>query len=289
MSNYGSSSIDENKILYLEEQAKKIRIEIVKMCHIVGEERKAHPAAALSSADIVAALYFDIMKIDPLKPSWSERDRFILSKGHAATVLYAALALRGYFDIGRLKTLRTLNGILQGHPDMKKTPGVDMTSGSLGHGLSAGIGMAIAAKLDRKDYKVFVILGDGECQEGLVWEAAMSAPKFQLSNLIAIIDANGLQSCDEVCKIIPLEPFGTKWVSFGWNIIEIDGHNMRDIISSLEIASNPKNKPTVIIAHTIKGRGVSFMENDNSWHQKAINLEQFKAAISELGGDCTSE
>lgn len=280
-----SSSFDTGKIRFLEEEARKIRMEIIKMTYEVGPERKAHPGPALSSADIVAALFFDIMKTDPSNSKWEDRDRFILSKGHASPVLYAVLANKGYFDKSLLKSFRRVNGMLQGHPDMKGIPGVDMTSGSLGHGLSAGMGMAISAKIDKKDYHVFVILGDGECQEGLVWEAAMSAPKYGLDNLIAIVDFNGFQSCDSVNCTIPLDPFIAKWISFGWNTIEIDGHNMNEIVSALEIAVSHKCKPTVIIAHTVKGKGISFMENDNSWHQKALSSEQFKTAMEELGGE----
>jgi transketolase len=277
--------IDKARVSFLHEQARQIRLDIIEMCYAAGPERKAHPGPALSSADLVAALFFGVMRIDPANPAWDQRDMFILSKGHAAPVLYAALANKGYFDKSQYRSLRRVGGMLQGHPDMKGTPGVDMTTGSLGHGLSAGMGMAISAKIDQTDRHVFVIMGDGECQEGLVWEAAMSAPKYHLDNLIAIVDNNGYQSCESVSDTIPLDPFKAKWVSFGWNVIEIDGHAMSDILGALELAVHHACQPTVIIAHTTKGKGVSFMENDNSWHQKALTRDQYVAAMTELGGE----
>lgn len=275
----------EDDIRSLEEEARKIRIEIAKMAYATGNERRGHPGPALSIADFVAALFFGVMKIDPSNPKWPDRDRFILSKGHASQVLYAALANRGYFPKEELKSFRRIDGMLQGHPDMKGIPGVDMTAGSLGHGLSAGIGMALAARIDKRDYHVFVAMGDGECQEGLVWEAAMAAPSFGLDNLIAIVDLNGWQSCDKVCNTITMEPFVGKWTTFGWNTIEIDGHDMNQIVNALKLGIEHKGKPTVIIAHTVKGKGISFMEHDNSWHQKALTSEQFDVAMSELGGE----
>lgn len=268
----------------LEREARRIRLDIVKMAYETGNERRGHPGPALSVADIVTALFFSIMKIDPSNPRWPGRDRFILSKGHASPVLYAALANRGYFPKDQLGSFRRPDGMLQGHPDMKGTPGVDMTAGSLGHGLSAGIGMALAAKIDRRDYHVFVVLGDGECQEGLVWEAAMSAPHFGLDNLVAIVDLNGWQSCDRVCSTMPLDPLLSKWTSFGWNATEVDGHRMEEIVSALNAAVDGKGKPAVIVAHTVKGKGVSFMEDDNSWHQRALTREEFEAAVSEISG-----
>ncbi len=277
------------KMTRLQDTAREIRKDIVRLVYEAGQSRKGHPGGALSAADIVTALYFDIMNIQPENPAWSDRDRFILSKGHASPVIYAALANRGFFDKDQYPSFRKVNGMLQGHPDMRKIPGIDMTSGSLGHGLSAGIGMALSAKIDKKDFQVFVILGDGECQEGLVWEAVMSAPACGVDNLIAIVDVNRLQSCDLVEATIPLEPFGMKWAAFGWNVMEIDGHTMEEIVSALELAVLRKGQPTVILAHTIKGKGVSFMENDNSWHQKAPNREQFEQAMAELGGEQDDE
>ena len=277
--------IDEKKISYIEERAQRIRIDIVEMAYRAGPERKAHPGPALSAADIVAALYFEILHIDPQQPDWSDRDRFILSKGHAAPVLYAALANRGYFDRSEYASLRCVNGMLQGHPDMRKTPGVDMTAGSLGHGLAAGLGMALSARIDRKTFRTFVLLGDGECQEGLVWEAAMPSAAFGLNHLTAIVDANEWQSCGRVDCTVAIEPLADKWRAFGWNAVEIDGHDVADILHAFESVVAVIDRPTVIIAHTVKGKGVSFMENDNSWHQKAPDRQQYLLALEELGGD----
>ncbi|NJD02712.1 MAG: transketolase [Ruminiclostridium sp.] len=269
----------------LKKKAVEIRKHIVEMCYTVGPERKAHPGSALSIADILAALYFKEMNIDVNHPDKADRDRLILSKGHACPALYSVLYLKGFLTRDELSSFRKINGILQGHPDMKGTPGVDMTAGSLGHGLAAGVGMSIAAKMDKRDYCVYVILGDGECQEGLIWESALVASKYNLKNLVAIIDKNGWQSCDKVQNTMPsLEPFVQKWISFNWNVIEIDGHNMEDIVSALCLARNHNARPTAIIAHTVKGKGVSFMENDNSWHQKALTLCQYEQAVKEIGG-----
>jgi len=279
------SKKNHNKRFFLVgKMARQIRIDIIKMCYEAGPKYKAHPGGALSAADIVAALYFDIMRIDPSNPDWEERDRFILSKGHACPVLYAALANLGYFDKKEYKSLRRVGGMLQGHPDMRRTPGVDMTAGSLGNGLSAGIGMALSARIDKKNYRVFVLLGDGECDEGIVWEGSMTASKYKLDNLVAIIDVNGLQSCGTVKSIMPTVSLIDKWRSFGWNTLEIDGHNVSEILSGLELASSYISKPSVIIAHTVKGKGVSFMENDNAWHQKALSKEQYEQAIKEIKG-----
>lgn len=274
-----------DKIARLEEMARQIRMDIIRMVYEAGPARKGHPGGALSAADIVTALYFDIMRLNPDDPGWPDRDRFILSKGHASPVIYTALANRGFFSKDQYQTFRKVNGMLQGHPDMRKIPGIDMTAGSLGHGLSAGMGIALSAKIDNRDFRVFVLLGDGECQEGLVWEAAMSVPKYKLNNLIAIVDVNRFQSCDWVESTIPLDPFSTKWAAFGWNVLEIDGHNMEEIVSSLELAISEQNRPTVIIAQTVKGKGVSFMENDNSWHQRAPSRELFEQAMAELEGE----
>ena len=275
----------EQRISRLEEFAKQIRIDIVTMTHRAGSARKGHPGGALSAADIVAALYFDIMRIRPEEPDWPFRDRCILSKGHACPVIYAALGILGYFDKKEYASFRKVDGMLQGHPDMKGTPGVDMTAGSLGHGLAAGMGMALAAKIDKTDFRVFVIIGDGECQEGLIWEPAMSAPKYKLDNLITIIDRNRLQSCDWVDATIPLDPLAEKWLAFGWNVIEIDGHAMTEVITALDLATRHNDQPTVIIANTVKGKGVSFMEDDNDWHQKAPSKEQYEQAIAEIRGE----
>jgi transketolase len=257
-----------------------IRKDIVDIAYKAGGP--SHPGPALSCTDIVTALYFKIMNIRPDDPHWEDRDRLILSKGHACPVIYAALAEKGYFDKGWLYTLRQIGSKLQGHPDMNKTPGIDMTSGSLGHGLSAGLGMALALKIKKKKSKVFVILGDGELQEGLVWEAAMAAPRLRADNLIAIVDYNHFQSCGSTEEILPLEPLADKWKAFGWRVLEMNGHNMDDIVNKLEMACMFIGKPTVIIAHTVKGKGVSYMENDNTWHQKTPTEEQYIQAMKEL-------
>jgi transketolase len=267
-------------------KAKEIRKDIIEIAYKA--QGPSHPGGSLSSADIVTALYFKIMKIDPTNPRWKERDRLILSKGHACPVLYSALAERGYFDKSLLSSLRRLNSKLQGHPDMNKTPGVDMTSGSLGNGISVGLGIALGLKISQIQSNVFVILGDGELQEGMVWEAAMAAPRLGLDNLVAIIDYNHLQSCGSIDQIMPLEPLRAKWEDFGWKVFEMNGHNMDDIVNTLEMAAGFKGKPTVVIAHTTKGKGVSFMENDIAWHCKAPTLEQYEQAIRELerAGSC---
>ncbi|MGQ9517195.1 MAG: transketolase [Anaerolineae bacterium] len=265
------------------EELKRIAVEI--RCDIIEmtcEAGAGHPGGSLSAADIVAALYFRIMRIDPQRPDWPDRDRFILSKGHACPVWYAALAERGYFDKSHLRTLRKLDSILQGHPDMRKTPGIDMTAGSLGHGLSAGVGMALAGRLLQKDYHVWVIVGDGEVQEGSIWEAAMAAAKWKLDNLTAILDRNHLQNDDCVDTEMPVEPLADKWRAFGWEVVEIDGHDMEQIVRVLEWARDFRGRPAMIIAHTIKGKGVSFMENQVVWHGKAPCREEAEQALREL-------
>jgi transketolase len=262
------------------EKAREIRKDIIEIAYKA--QGASHPAPALSCADILAALYFKIMKIDPANPRWEERDRFILSKGHACPVLYATLAERGYFDKSLLHTVRRLDSKLQGHPDMNKTPGVDMTSGSLGNGLSAGLGIAMALKFKKIPSNVFVLIGDGELQEGENWEAAMAAPRFGADNLIAIIDYNHLQSCGYTDQILPLEPLRDKWEAFGWKVFEMNGHNMEDIIDKLEMAVCFQGRPTVLIAHTVKGKGVSFMENQVAWHCGIPTPEQYEQALREL-------
>jgi transketolase len=247
--------------------------------------QSGHIGPSLSIADLLSALYFQVMRIDPRNPRWPARDRFILSKGHGCCAWYAALAERGYFPQGELLTFRQLGSRLQGHPDMAKTPGVDMTAGSLGHGLSAGLGVALAARIDRLDYRTYVILGDGEIQEGLVWEAAMAAPQARLDNLVAIIDYNGWQSGGAVGEILPLEPLSEKWKAFGWSAQEIDGHRMESILRAFDLARATQGQPSVIIAHTTKGKGVSFMENDNKWHMTPPTKEEAEAALRELLGE----
>ena len=269
----------------LKETARTLRKSIVEMAYKGGHP--SHPGPALSCADIVAALYFRCMRLGDKKTRVdpeADRDRFVISKGHAVPVLYAALAELDYFPKDWLLTLRRLGSKLQGHPDMKKTPGVDMTSGSLGNGLAAGLGMAIWAKIQKWKAQTFVLLGDGEIQEGLVWEAAMSAPNLGLDNLIAIVDYNHFQSCGATDCISPVEPLADKWTSFGWKTFEINGHDMPEIVSRLEMAREFKGRPVAIIAHTVKGKGVSYMENDNAWHQKKPSDEQYAQAMRELEG-----
>ncbi len=263
----------------LVEKAKEIRREIIEEVY---QAQSGHPGGSLSIADILTVLYFKELNIDPKNPEWAERDRFVLSKGHCSPALYAALASRGFFEKEQLKTFRKLDSNLQGHPDRKHIPGVDMTTGSLGQGLSVANGMAISAKLDKKSYRVYCVLGDGEIEEGQVWEAAMTANKYHLDNLCVIVDNNNLQIDGKIEEVMSPYPIDEKFRSFGFEVIKIDGHNIEEIIKAFEVARNIKGKPTCIIASTIKGKGVSFMENQASWHGKAPNDEQYKQAISEF-------
>jgi transketolase len=263
----------------LEQMAVTIRCDIIDM---ICTAAAGHPGGSLSAADVVTALYFRVMRIDPKNPDWPDRDRFILSKGHACPVWYAALAERGYFDKSHLKTLRQMGSILQGHPDMRKTPGIDMTTGSLGHGLSAGLGMALSGKLQQKDYHVFVIIGDGESQEGSIWEASMAAPNFKLDNLTAILDYNHLQNDYSVDDIMPIHPAVDKWQAFGWHVLDIDGHDMAQVVQALEEAKAHQGAPTMIVANTVKGKGVSYMENVCEWHGRAPCQEEADRALEEL-------
>ena len=263
----------------LEGIARKLRRHVIDMISTAGS---GHPGGSLSAADIVTALYFDILKHDATNPHWPDRDRFILSKGHAAPVIYAALAECGYFPLEWLTTLRKTGTCLQGHTDSLLTPGVDVSAGSLGQGLSIGIGMALAARLDNRDYHTYVLLGDGECDEGQVWEAAMFAPNYKLDNLTAIVDFNGLQLDGFTRDIMDLEPFAAKWAAFKWEVIEINGHDIQQIIGAIQKAGTVKGSPTVIVAHTIKGKGVSFMENNVDWHGKAPNKSETEIALREL-------
>jgi transketolase len=265
----------------LESMAVTIRCDIINMIH---EANAGHPGGSLSAADIVTALYFRLMNVDPQNPDWPDRDRFILSKGHACPVWYAALAERGFYDKSHLMTLRKLNSILQGHADMVKTPGVDMTVGSLGQGLSAGIGMALSGKLRKKDYHVWVIVGDGESQEGAIWEAAMSGAKYKLDNITVIVDKNELQNDTFVDDVMPVDPLPDKWRAFNWNVMEIDGHDMAQVVEAMEKAKTVKGIPTVIIAYTVKGKGVSFMENVPKWHGAAPCDEEATRALQDIRG-----
>jgi len=273
--------MNEKDLEQLQKIATEIRQDIIQSIHQAGS---GHPGGSLSAADIVTALYFYKMKVEPTNPKWEERDRFILSKGHAAPVLYAALAKKGFFPREELFKLRKVDAMLQGHPDMKGTPGVEMSTGSLGQGFSASIGMGLALKMDKKESRVYVLLGDGEMQEGIVWEAGMAAAHYQLDNLTAILDHNGLQIDGKNDDVMSIQPIAQKWESFGWNVLEIDGHHFGEIIEALEQAEKTKGRPTMIIAKTVKGKGVSFMENNPDWHGKAPNDEEAQIALRELGG-----
>lgn len=268
-----------NEMNNLEIMATKIRIHVIEAVY---SANSGHPGGSLSIADILAVLYFDIMNIDPNNPKWEDRDRFVLSKGHCSPALYGALAEKGYFNKDLIKTFRQSNSFLQGHPDMKQIPGVDMSTGSLGLGISAANGMALAGKINNKTYKVYTILGDGELQEGQVWEAAMFAAHYRLDNLVAFIDLNGLQIDGETDKVMNSNPVDEKFAAFGWNVITICGHDYDDIKNAIKEVESIKDKPSVIIAKTVKGKGVSYMENVASWHGMAPNEEQYLQAKKEL-------
>ncbi|NDJ75824.1 MAG: transketolase [Chloroflexi bacterium] len=277
----GTADLVKLTIPELEQMAATVRCDIIEM---ITEAQAGHPGGSLSAAEILTALYFRLMRINPTDPHWNDRDRFILSKGHACPVWYAVLAERGYYDKSHLMTLRKLDSILQGHADMKKTPGVDMTVGSLGQGFSAGIGMALSGKLRQKDYHVWVVVGDGECQEGAIWEAAMSGAKWKLDNITVVVDKNRIQNDTFVDDVMPIDPLPDKWKAFGWNVMEIDGHNMTAVVEALEKAKTIKGIPTVIIAHTVKGKGVSYMEDVPAWHGKAPSPELAEQALNEITG-----
>lgn len=265
--------------LELEKMANEIRKSILTEVHCA---KCGHPGGSLSAADMMTYLYFEEMNIDPSRPDMAERDRFVLSKGHVAPAYYAALAHRGYFPTEDLKTLRKVGSYLQGHPDMKHTPGVDMSSGSLGQGISAAVGMALSAKLSGDDYRVYTMLGDGEIQEGQVWEAAMFAGSRKLDNLVVIVDNNGLQIDGNIADICSPYPIDKKFEAFNFHVINIDGHDFGQIKAALDEAKTVKGMPTAIIAKTVKGKGVSFMENSVDWHGKAPNDEQYAQAMAEL-------
>lgn len=269
----------EKDVERLEEQAVQLRRDIVEMIHAA---KAGHPGGSLSAVDMITALYFHVMRIDPQNPRWEDRDRFVLSKGHACPALYAALARRGFFDPKHLTTLRQYHSILQGHPDMNKTPGIDISSGSLGNGLAIGVGMAMSGRLHHQDYMTYVMLGDGEVQEGMVWEAAMAAHHHDLGNLVAIVDCNGVQINGWVNEIMIVEPLADKWRAFGWNVVEVNGHNMKDLLTVLHTAKTMRH-PTVILMRTVKGRGVSFMEDDCKWHGNSPSDEELVQAILEIG------
>jgi len=281
------AAVDAAEIARLDEVARQIRLAIVRT---VNHARAGHLGGPLSAADMLAALYFHVLRIRPDEPTWPDRDRFILSKGHSSVGLYAALALRGYFPVEELATFDAANSRLQGHPDMTRLPGLDMSSGSLGMGISAGVGMALGARLTGRAVRTYVMLGDGECQEGEVWEAAMTAARYGLDSLVAIVDHNGLQQYgwpgDGPDGRMPPQVPGelvAKWSAFGWRVLEVDGHAMEAILAVLEGAAHGDGRPTVVIAHTIKGKGVSFMEGHYFWHTRAIKPDEFAIAMADLG------
>ncbi len=267
------------KLEMLKEKALNIRLGALEGIHAAAS---GHPGGSLAIADILAYLYFSEMNVDPKKPADPNRDRLVLSKGHTAPALYAALAEKGYFEKDMLKTLRKFGSVLQGHPDMKHIPGIDMSTGSLGQGFSAACGIALAGKLDGKDYRVYSILGDGESEEGQIWEAAMFGAHYKLDNLVAIVDNNGLQIDGRVTEVMNPTPLDEKFAAFGWNVINIDGHNFDQIADALAEAREVKGKPTAIIAKCVKGKGVSYMEDQVGWHGSAPKDDQYEAAVAEL-------
>lgn len=251
----------------------------------LAEAKSGHPGGSLSAVELVVALYFAVMRLDPENATWPDRDRFLLSKGHAAPLLYSVLAQRGFLDEGLLKTLRKMNSQLQGHPDPRKTPGVEMAAGSEGIGLSVGIGQALAGKLDKRSYRVYVMMGDGEMQEGQIWEAAMCASKYRLDNICAIVDRNGIQQDGLTEQIMPIEPLASKWKAFNWNVIQVDGYSFEQILDAFEQAKRVRNKPTVIIAHTTKGKGVEFMEWSPEYHGKVPDKKVIETIVRDWNGN----
>lgn len=272
--------LTEQTVRDLEQTARQLRMEILKMLNTA---RSGHTGGSLSATDILTVLYFHQMRHDPSNPTWPERDRFVLSKGHAAPALYATLAEAGYFSRDELKTLRRLGSHLQGHPDMNKTPGVDVCTGSLGQGLSQAIGLALAARLAGRSTRVYALLGDGEVQEGQVWEAAMAAAHYKLDNLCAIVDHNGLQIDGEVAKVMNVAPLGPKFLAFNWHVLEVDGHDIQAISRALDDAANTEGQPTMIVARTVKGKGVPFFEHKASYHGVPPNDDELSRALELLG------
>ncbi len=273
-------AVDESLVEELSEWARRLRVHVLKMTHEAGS---GHPGGSLSAADVMAALYFHFLRVDPENPQWPDRDRFVLSKGHACPALYAALAERGFFSVEELMTLRKLGTRLQGHPELGTTPGVEACAGAEGQGLSVAAGMALAARLDGKSHRVYVMMGDGENDVGQTWEAAMGVAHFKLDNLTAIVDRNMIQQEGRTEEIMSLEPLGEKWRGFGWNVIEIDGHDMRAIVEAFLEAQETKGRPTVIIAKTVKGKGVSYMEGVIRFHGVAPTDEELEIGLRELG------
>lgn len=271
---------EQEKVLRLKAQAKEIRKEILTMIHTA---QSGHPGGSLSAADLMTALYFDELNLDPQNPRWPDRDRFVLSKGHVCPVLYTCLAMKGYFPMEELATLRKEGSILQGHPDMKRCPGIDISTGSLGQGLSVAVGMALSAKRDNKSYRVFSLVGDGESDEGQIWEAVETAAKYGLDNLVILLDRNRLQNDGTCADVMPNGDLAAKFAAFGCQTWEIDGHDMNAILDALEaVRTDPSGKPKCIVAQTVKGKGVSFMENVVQWHGMAPNDEQYAQAMKDV-------
>ena len=273
------SELSEIEIRHLEEVANRIRCHVVRT---ISQARAGHAGGSLSEADILTALYFHVMRVDPQHPDWQERDRFVLSKGHGAAGLYATLAERGYFSSELLKTFGRINSKLQVHPDMHKVTGIEISTGALGQGISVALGIAMAARMDGDDFHVYCLIGDGESQEGQVWEAAAVAAHYKVDNLTAILDYNGVQLMGPLSEVLDMAPVADKWRSFGWDVIEIDGHDMREIIGALESAKEVKDKPCIVVAHTVKGKGVSYMEGKCVWHGKPPNEEDLAQALVDL-------
>jgi transketolase len=285
---YGARHTPE-MVADLSRRADAFRIQVLRMVY---ERQTGHIGGAFSVAEVLVALYFHQLRLDPHRPDWPEHDRLVFSKGHACAMLYTCLAHRGYFPVDELATFRCLDSRLQGHPDRQKTPGIEIPAGPLGHGVAVGAGMALAAKLGASKgeeghprYRVYVVLGDGEINAGVIWEGALVAAKYRLDNLVAVLDYNGVQQTGPTATVMPTEPVADKWRSFGWHVIEIHGHNMRDVLDALDKADEVHGKPTVIVARTTKGKGVSFMEYDHYWHGNPPTEGQFQAALAELEGE----
>ena len=274
------TTLTPEEVSRLEEIARRLRVDSLRLIHRRGA---GHPGGALSAAEIMAVLYFHTLRIDPSRPDWPERDRFILSKGHASAVLYSALSRRGYFEFSELDHWGEVDCPHQGHPDRLKTPGVDMTSGILGHGVAIGVGLALAARMKKSSYRTYVLVGDGECQAGIIWEGAVTAAKYHLANLTVVVDANGVQLDGPVAEIMPIEPLGDKWRACGWRVAKVNGHSICEVADGLELAGEVRGRPTVLIARTTKGKGVSFMEGQSYWHGNVPDSQQLKQALAELG------
>jgi transketolase len=282
---YGTRHTPE-MVADLARRAAEFRIQVLRMVY---EHQTGHIGGAFSIAEVLVALYFHHLRVDPADPGWPDRDRLVFSKGHACAMLYTCLAHRGYFPVEELATFRCLNSRLQGHPERQKTPGIEVPAGPLGHGVAIGAGMALAARMDASKrgllnpgYRVYVVLGDGEINAGVIWEGALVAARYQLDNLVAILDYNGVQQTGSTADVMPTEPIADKWRSFGWHVIEIHGHNVRQVLDALDEADEIHARPVVIVARTTKGKGVSFMEYNNYWHGSPPNAEQFGAALAEL-------